>query len=77
MKQNEPQNKPLYEEALRHFNEPVLLHLSVGRLIGYAETAVDCYWIVKEPHKPVYWSSCVGGLTLPNRIKGAGNRSCS
>jgi len=60
--ENGPQRKDLYEEALRRFNEPVILHLSVCRLIGYAETAVDCYWIVSEPHKEIYWSSCVGGL---------------
>ena len=68
----EPQNKLLHDEAFSHFNEPVLLHLSVGRLIGYAETAVDCYWIVSEPHKEIYWSSCVGGCIYLRALKEQG-----
>ncbi len=69
---DEPQNKLLYNEAIQHFNEPVLLHLSVGRLIGYAETAVDCYWIVSEPRKEIFWSSCVGGLIYLSALKEQG-----
>lgn len=69
---DEPQNKLLYNEAIRHFNEPVLLHLNVVRLIGYAETAVDCYWIVNEPRKGISWSSCVGGLIYLSTLKEQG-----
>ena len=67
---DEPQNKLLYDEALRHFNEPVLLHLSVGRLIGYAETAVDCYYILHEPQKEIYWHTAVGGVVFLDRLGG-------
>jgi hypothetical protein len=52
----------LYQECLDHFNEPVLAGLSVARLIGYAETAVDCYYILQEPRREVYWHTAVGGV---------------
>lgn len=70
--ENEPQNKLLYAEALLHFNEPVLLYLNVVRLIGYAETAVDCYWIVNEPRKGVWWHTCVGGIIYLTSLKEQG-----
>lgn len=54
----------IYQECLDHFNEPVLTGLSVVRLIGYAETAVDCYYILHEPRRGVYWHTAVGGVTL-------------
>lgn len=68
----------LYQEAKEHFNEPILLHLEVVRLIGYAEDGEDCYIIVRSTGKrETFWSSCVGwfiplrslkeqGVVIPN-----------
>ncbi len=60
----------LYQECLDHFNEPVLAGLAVARLIGYAETAVDCYYILHEPQKEVYWHTAVGGVVFLSRLSG-------
>lgn len=64
----------LYQECLDHFNEPVLAGLSVARLIGYAETAVDCYYILQEPRRKVYWHTAVGGVIFLSRL--SGNNAC-
>jgi hypothetical protein len=60
----------IYQECLDHFNEPVIAGLSVARLIGYAETAVDCYYILREPQKGVYWHTAVGGVIFLSCLSG-------
>lgn len=62
----------LKQEALNHFNEPVLLGLEVGRLIGYGEDDHDCYWIIKRQDGTIYWHTCVGGYIWLNVLKGQG-----
>ena len=62
----------LYQEALAHFNEPVLDGLKVVRLIGYGETAVDCYWILSPIQGEVYWSSACGGFMPLRSLKEQG-----
>ena len=61
----------LYQKCLDHFNEPVLAGLVVTRLIGYAETAVDCYYILHEPQKGVYWHTAVGGVVFLSCLSGS------
>lgn len=64
--------KELYDLALTHFNEPMICNDEVVRLIGYGETAIDCYYIVKRARGRVFWSTCVGGNTFLDRLKGQG-----
>jgi hypothetical protein len=52
-----------------HFNEPVLTHLKVGRVIGYGEDDHDCYLIIAYPHEPTIWHTCVGGYTFLTLLK--------
>ena len=61
----------LYNEVLRHHNEPVLICFELGRIVGYAEDLDDCYMIVKFPRKdkPVWLSMC-GGYTYLLALKG-------
>ena len=60
----------LYEEAKSHFNEPVLIDLTVGRIIGYAETEEDCYLLVNTKTMGVVWQSYVGGYIYLDCLKG-------
>lgn len=65
----------LYEMARTHFNEPIICSEEVVRLIGYAETAVDCYLICSRMRGEIFWHSCVGGyifLDRLDRLKGQG-----
>lgn len=55
-----------------HFNEPIILGLEVGRLVGYAEDDCDCYLIVHKPHNRGFKKvlhTAVGGYTFLNVLK--------
>ena len=67
-------NQELLEKATSLFNKPVLDCFNVVRLIGYAETSIDSYWIFKSPVKSkIYWSSCVGSPIQLELLKTQGN----
>jgi hypothetical protein len=55
-----------------HFNEPVLTHLKIGRVIGYGEDDRDCYVIIAYPNERTIWHTCVGGYTFLNLLKEQG-----
>ena len=62
------------EMCEEHFNEPIICHLEVIRLVGYGETAVDCYLICSSTSREgVFWSSAVGGYIFLDRLKGQGH----
>ena len=71
---NEPEGVGSEIRALceQHFNEPILSGSEVVRLIGYAETAVDCYLICSSMDRGIYWNTAVGGYTFLDRLKGQG-----
>ena len=56
--------------ATAHFNEPIICHSEIARLIGYGETGVDCYLIVQRMGGNVMWSTCVGGYIFLDRLAG-------
>lgn len=58
------------EEYRAHFNEPVLHGFDLVRLVGYGETAIDCYVICRRPNpdNDLVWVSCVGGVTFLDRL---------
>lgn len=60
----------LHQEALALFNVPVLSGLEVARLIGYAETDQDCYYILLSRDGKEYWHSCVGGVHSLANLRG-------
>lgn len=58
-----------------HFNEPMLSSDKLVRCIGYGETGVDCYIIVREQgtvptEGRVFWHTCVGGYIFLDRLRG-------
>lgn len=53
-----------------HFNEPIICSSEIVRLIGYGETAIDCYLICSSTKRVIYWNSAVGGYTFLGRLKG-------
>jgi hypothetical protein len=54
----------------QHFNEPILVHGELGRLVGYREDQMDCYLIVSFPRKAkVTYCTCVGGYTFLDSLK--------
>lgn len=62
-----------------HFNEPILTDYGVVRLIGYGETAVDCYLLCRKTRSDrarklgdVIWHTAVGGYYFLDRLKGQG-----
>ncbi len=55
-----------------HFNEPALDFPEVVRLIGYGETAVDRYYILRSPSRGVYWMSAVGSPIFLDQLRGQG-----
>lgn len=59
----------LLEMALRHFNEPMLSGGTLVRCIGYAESALDCYFITKNRDLKECWSTCVGGNAFLGSLK--------
>jgi hypothetical protein len=62
----------LHDEAKLHFNEPILMGFDLGRCIGYGETDEDCYLIIKDPRRGVYWHTFVGGYTYLDCLKQQG-----
>lgn len=58
-------------ECRARFNQPVLDGFELARLVGYGETAVDRYYILRG-RRGVYWLSAVGGPTWLDRLKGQG-----
>ena len=61
------------EMCEQHFNEPIISNEEIVRLIGYGETAVDCYLICSSMSRGVYWNSAVGGYMFLDRLKGQGH----
>lgn len=62
----------LYEICRKHFNEPMIATTNdqIVRCVGYAETGIDCYIIVRRKGGELYWNTCVGGYTFLDRLKG-------
>lgn len=56
-------------DCLKRFNDPVLVGLSVERLIGYAEDEYDCYLVLRRADGERYWHTCVGGYTFLDALK--------
>lgn len=67
-----PKSQELYELALEHFNEPVLLGDRLVRLVGYGEDEMDCYFICisKTKDREKFWHTCVGGYVFLDRLRG-------
>ena len=55
-----------------HFNEPIICNDKVVRLIGYGETAVDCYLICSSMDQGIFWQTAVGGYMFLDKLKGQG-----
>jgi hypothetical protein len=70
--QMQSRHNDIHDYCVEHFNEPVIDHLEVVRLVGYGETAVDAYYIYHGTRRGVYWGSAVGGPILLGRLKGQG-----
>lgn len=60
----------LHDSARALFNEPVISGLEIVRLIGYAETDQDCYFIMLSTQGREFWQSCVGGMHPLTKLKG-------
>lgn len=60
----------LLAEAVKHFNEPILMGLTIGRCIGYAEDDEDCYLIVRDRFGVAVRHTFVGGFTYLDCLKG-------
>jgi hypothetical protein len=58
---SEPKHRDVHGFCQRYFNKVVLDGWQAVRLIGYAETAIDAYYVYSCPRRGVYWSSAVGG----------------
>lgn len=56
----------------RYFNKVVLDGWEAVRLIGYGESAVDCYYICSHPRRGVYWTSAVGSPSPLDALSGQG-----
>ena len=54
----------------QHFNEPIICNSEVVRLIGYGETARDCYLICSPMRRDIFWNTAVGGYVFLDRLKG-------
>lgn len=54
----------------RYFNKVVLDGWNAVRLVGYGETAVDCYYIYSAPQRGIYWSTAVGGPATLDALHG-------
>lgn len=56
--------------CLEHFNEPVISGgMEVCRLVGYAETAVDCYYVLHSMRRGIMWDSAVGPCMTLRALK--------
>lgn len=53
-----------------HFNEPALMGTELVRLIGYGETAIDCYYIVRRMDGSMLWHTGVGGVYPLGALRG-------
>jgi hypothetical protein len=73
MQMKTPKSQLLYQQALDHFNEPVICCGRLARLVGYAEDEMDCYFIMesKHFHMPKWYQTCVGGYTFLDCLRGA------
>lgn len=61
----------LFDEAMKHFNEPILICFDLGRCVGYYEDDEDCYLLVKFPRKEkLVKCTFVGGYTYLTCLKG-------
>ena len=60
----------LYQEALLHFNEPILMGFDLCRCVGYAEDADDCYLVARDRRRGLVWHTFVGGYTYLDVLKG-------
>lgn len=64
------------EYCREHFNEPILVHLEVARVIGYSEDEDDMYIILKYPRSLRYpegkiiHHTAVGGYHELTKLKG-------
>jgi hypothetical protein len=65
-----PGHPQIYGFCQRYFNKVVLDGWDAVRLIGYGETAVDCYYIYLSPRRGIYWSSAVGGPATLDGLHG-------
>lgn len=56
----------LENEARNHFNEIVLCHLSLFRMVGFHEDSMDYYYRLKPVGygRPESLTSCVGGFVV-------------
>lgn len=71
-KNSEIGHRQVHAFCQRYFNKVVLDGWNAVRLIGYGETAVDCYYVYSCPHRGVYWSSAVGGPATLDALHGQG-----
>lgn len=65
------------EMCERHFNEPIICESEVVRLIGYGQTARDCYLICSRMrsqggYSAVFWHTAVGGYMFLDLLKDQG-----
>jgi hypothetical protein len=67
----------LFQEAKKHFNEPILIGFTLCRCIGYAEDDDDCYLIVKSRERGVFWHTFVGGYVYLGILKTQGGIKAS
>lgn len=66
----EHREQSIREMCEQHFNEPIICNEEVVRLIGYGETAVDCYLICSHMRRGIFWQTAVGGYMFLDRLKG-------
>lgn len=59
---NATSRHPSFKLATKHFNEPVIDHLTVARLIGWGQDDHDAFYIYSSPRRGVYRSSAVGAF---------------
>ncbi len=60
---------PSYDDAIAHFNEPVIDIFDVVRLIGWGQDDDDCYFIFAARNGRIYRSSAVGGFIPLDRLR--------
>lgn len=69
----QPKSKQLYQQAVDHFNQPLICNGVLCRLVGYAEDEQDCYFIVESRYSlamPKWYQTCVGGYTFLDTLRG-------
>jgi hypothetical protein len=63
-------HQKVHDFCVEHFNEPVIFGFEVVRLIGYGETAVDCYYIARHAHGGrLVWHTAVGPCMTLRALK--------